>query len=70
MSEEVEASINEVSTAAQVLAQSSQVSAENTGNIQVSIDETSKAMEQVSQTSQMQAELAQKLNEMVQKFKI
>ena len=70
MSEEVEASINEVSAAAQVLAQSSQISAENTGNIQISIDETSKAMEQVSQTSQMQAELAQKLNEMVQKFKI
>lgn len=70
MSEEVEASINEVSAAAQVLAQSSQISAENTGNIQISIDETSKAMEQVAQTSQMQAELAQKLNEMVQKFKI
>ncbi|MCB2359223.1 methyl-accepting chemotaxis protein [Clostridium estertheticum] len=70
MSEEVEASINEVSAAAQVLAQSSQISAEHTGNIQISIEETSKAMEQVSQTSQMQAELAQKLNEMVQKFKI
>jgi len=70
MSEEVEATINEVSSAAQNLAQNSHLSAEHTGDIQIKIDETSKAMEQVSQTSQVQAELAQKLNELVQKFKI
>jgi len=70
MSEEVEATINEVSSAAQNLAQNSQLSAEHTGDIQIKIDETSKAMEQVSQTSQVQAELAQKLNGLVQKFKI
>jgi len=70
MSEEVEATINEVSGAAQTLAENSQLSAERTGDIQISIDETSKAMAQVSQTSQIQAELAQKLNELVQKFKI
>ncbi|MBZ9686733.1 methyl-accepting chemotaxis protein [Clostridium estertheticum] len=68
MSEEVEATVNEVSSAAQILAQNSQLSAEHTGDIQISIDETSKAMEQVAQTSQIQAELAQKLNELVQKF--
>jgi len=70
MSEEVGATINEVSGAAQTLAQNSQLSAERTGDIQISIDETSKAMAQVAQTSQIQAELAQKLNELVQKFKI
>jgi len=70
MSEEVEATVNEVSTAAQSLAQNSQLSAEHTGDIQVSIDEASKAMVQVAQTSQIQAEIAQKLNELVLKFKI
>lgn len=70
MSEEVEATVNEVSTAAQILAQNSQLSAEHTGDIQVSIDETSKAMVEVAKTSQIQAEIAQKLNELVQKFKI
>jgi len=70
MSEEVGATVNEVSMATQTLAQNSQLSAEHTGDIQISINETSKAMSQVAQTSQFQAELAQKLNEMVQKFKI
>ena len=34
------------------------------------MDETTKAMEQVALTAQSQAELAQKLNEIVQRFKI
>lgn len=70
MSEEVEATVNQVSEAVQILAQTSQLSAEHTGDIQVSIEETSIAMEQIAQTSQIQAEIAQKLNELVQKFKI
>jgi len=70
MSEEVEATVNQVSTAVQTLAQNSQLSAEHTGDIQISIDETTKAMEQVAQTSQIQAKVAQKLSELVQKFKI
>lgn len=68
MSAEVEATVNEVSTASQILAQNSQLSAEHTGDIQISIDETAIAMVQVAQTSQIQAELAQKLNELIQKF--
>lgn len=70
MSEEVEATIEQVSMAVQTLAESSQLSAEGTADIQISIEETSKAMEQVAQTSQIQAKLAQKLNDLVQKFKI
>lgn len=70
MSEEVEATVNQVSTAVQILAQNSQLSAERTGDIKVNIDETSLAMDQVAQASQDQALLAQKLNELVQKFKI
>lgn len=38
--------------------------------IKDSMNETTKAIEQVALTAQSQAELAQKLNEMVQKFKI
>lgn len=70
MSEEVEATINQVSTAVQFLTESSQLSAQRTDDIQISIDDTSKAMVQVAQTSQIQSESAQKLNELVQKFKI
>ena len=70
MSAEVEATVNQVSTAVQILAQNSQLSAERTGDIKVSIEETTIAIDQVAQTSQSQAELAQKLNELVQKFKI
>jgi methyl-accepting chemotaxis protein len=70
MSEEVEATVNQVSDAVQTLSQNSQLSAERTGEIKISIDETSKAMDEVAQTSQSQAVLAQKLNELVQKFKI
>lgn len=70
MSEEVEATVEQVSIAVQSLTQNSQLSAEGTGDIQISIEETSKAMEQVAQTSQIQAKLAQKLNDLVQKFKI
>ncbi len=70
MSAEVEATVNQVSMAVQTLAENSQASAERTGDIEISVEETTKAMEQVAQTSQIQAELAQKLNELVMKFKI
>lgn len=70
MSEEVEATVGQVSTAVQILAENSQLASEHTGSIKNNIEETSKAMVQVAQTSQVQAELAQKLNELVQKFKI
>jgi len=70
MSEEVEATVSEVSKAVESMAQNSQLSAEHTGDIQISIGETSKAMDQVAQSSQGQAELAQKLNELVLKFRL
>ncbi len=70
MSEEVEATVNQVSEAVETLAENSQLSASRTGDIKVSIDETTKAIEGVSLTSQNQAALAQKLNELVKKFKI
>jgi methyl-accepting chemotaxis protein len=70
MSEEITATVGQVSHAVQNMAQSSQKSSEEAVTIKESIDETTKAIEQVALTSQSQAELAQKLNEVVQKFKI
>lgn len=70
MTEELTATINQVSQAVQNMAGAAQESAENTDTIQGSINETTQGMEQVAVTSQNQAELAQNLNELVQKFKI
>jgi len=52
------------------MAESSQKSSKEAETIKESMAETTKAIEQVALTAQSQSELAQKLNEMVQKFKI
>ncbi|WP_026884819.1 methyl-accepting chemotaxis protein [Clostridium akagii] len=70
MSEEIEATVSQVSMAIQTLAENAQLSAESTGDIQNSIDETSNAIVRVGETSKTQEELSQKLNELVQKFKL
>lgn len=70
MTEELTATINQVSQAVQNMAGAAQESAENTDTIQGSINETTQGMEQIAITSQSQAELAQNLNELIQKFKI
>lgn len=70
MSEEITATVGQVSEAIQNMAEVSQKSSEKSFEIKLSVGETTKAIEQVALTAQSQAELAQKLNEMVQKFKI
>lgn len=70
MSEEITATVGQVTSAVQNMDQMSQSSAEEAEMIKVSVDETTKAVEQVALTAQSQAELAQKLNEIVQQFKI
>lgn len=70
MSEELSATVDQVSQAVQGMSANSQKSSEHAEIIKGSIDETAKALEQVAVTAQGQAELAQKLNEMVKKFKI
>lgn len=70
MSEQVTATLGQVSEAVQNMAASAQSSTEETEVIKNSMNETNKAIEQVAETAQSQAELAQKLNEMVHKFKI
>ena len=70
MSEEITATIGQVSEAVQNMSETAQESSENAETIKTSIHETTKAVEQVALTAQNQAELAQKLNEMVHKFKL
>jgi len=70
MSEELTATINQMSEAIQNTAETAQKSSENAETIKDSIDETTKAIEKVSLAAQNQAELAEKLNKMVNRFKI
>jgi len=70
MSEELTATVGQVSDAIQNVAETSLKTSEHSEMIKENIDETTNAIEQVSLTSKSQAELAQKLNEMVLKFKI
>ncbi|AEB74994.1 methyl-accepting chemotaxis protein [Clostridium botulinum] len=70
MTEEINATTNQISEAVQNMAIGAQDSAEHTNDILKSIDETTKAMNEIARTSESQAEIAQKLNELVGKFKI
>lgn len=70
MSEELTATIGQVSEAIQSMSETSQKSSEHAEIIKGSVNETTKAIEQVAITAQSQAEIAQKLNEIVLKFKI
>lgn len=70
MSQQITATVGQVSEAITNTAQISQKSSGEAGTIKENMDETTKAIEQVALTSQSQAELAHKLNEIVQKFKI
>jgi methyl-accepting chemotaxis protein len=70
MSEEITATVDQVSEAIQNMSETAQKSSENAEIIKINLDETTKAIEQVALTAESQAELAQKLNEMVHKFKL
>ena len=70
MSEEITATVGQVNEAVQEMALSSQKSSGEAEVIRESMNETTKAIEQVAVTAQSQAELAQKLNEIIDKFKI
>lgn len=70
MSEELTATIGEISNASQTMTETQQKTSEHADEIKSSVNEVSKATEQVAITAQSQALLAEKLNEMVSKFKI
>ncbi len=70
MSEQLNATTNQVSNAAQNMAESMLKTSSNTDSIEKGTRESSIAINQISLTAQSQAEMAQNLNEMVQKFKL
>lgn len=70
MTEEITYTIGQVNLAVKSMAEISQKSLENSNEIQGNVNESSNAMKQVATTSQVQEELAQKLNNLVQKFKL
>lgn len=63
-------SIEQVNDAIQSVSSTSEESASSSEEILCSINETTFALEQVARSSQDQAELAQKLNKIVQNFKV
>ena len=70
MSEEVTATVGQVNEEIQNMAEVTQKSSGHAEMIKESMNETTHGLEQVALTAQSQAELAQKLNEIVLKFKI
>lgn len=70
MSKEVTSTVGQVNDAIQNMAEAAQKSSEHAELIKESMNETTQGLEQVALTAQSQAELAQKLNEVVNKFKI
>lgn len=70
MTEDINATINTVNVAVQNMNKMTGISSEKSNDIKNGISESSQAVEQVAVAAENQSELAQKLNEMIQKFKI
>lgn len=68
--EELNSTITKVNSGMQNMSKLAEGSSESTHVINESIDEVTQGVEQIAYTSQSQAEMAQKLNDMVLKFKI
>lgn len=70
MSEEINATMNEIGKVIGNIVSAAQNSASSSQEIMTSIDDTEKAMEQIAISAQNQANIAEKLNNLVQKFKV
>ncbi|AEB74993.1 HAMP domain-containing methyl-accepting chemotaxis protein [Clostridium botulinum] len=70
MTEEINATMNQVTEAVQNMAIAAQESAENTQEILASVEETTIIMSKISNASKDQGNLAQTLDKLVKKFKI
>ncbi|MGE5626650.1 MAG: methyl-accepting chemotaxis protein [Solirubrobacterales bacterium] len=70
MTKGISNTMGDVTNGVQSLAELSQKSSESSELIKQSLNESTLAMSQVAQTAQNQAELAQKLNELIMKFKM
>jgi len=70
MSEEISATMNQVSSAIQGMASQTEISNDKASNIKLGINEATLGIEEVAKSAQNQAYMAQKLNELIEKFKI
>ena len=70
MSEEISATINQVSEAVQHMADMSQKASENTEHIEKSLSYSSSSVQEISQTAEKQLELSNELSELVKRFNI
>jgi Methyl-accepting chemotaxis protein len=70
MAEQISAATNEVNGAIESMASLSQNSAEYSSEIHSSVHDSTKAIEEITKITENQTELANRLNEMVQKFKV
>ena len=70
MSEELTATVDQVSQAVQGMSESSQKSSESAGLIKENIAKTLKRMERISESADNQLQMAEKLNNLINKFKI
>ena len=70
MSEELNASVEEINAMIQTMAENSEKSAKNSNRILDEINETTASIEEVAVTAESQAANAQKLNELIDGFKI
>jgi len=70
MSGEINATMEQVSTAIEELAKQSQQSSENSDLIKSGVNEATLGMEQIAYGAQVQAHMAQKLYELAKKFKV
>jgi methyl-accepting chemotaxis protein len=68
--QEITATVEQVSTAIQDVAVKAQNSSQSSENIRKGVSEAAEGMEQISHTARTQTEMAQKLKEIVKKFKI
>lgn len=70
MSGDITTTMEQVNVAIKDMATQGQKSSENSEQVTESVIESSAAMEQIAKTAQQQAEMGEKLNIMIQKFKI
>lgn len=70
MSEELNASVEEINAMIQAMAENSEKSAENSNKILEGISEAASSIEELASTAKTQAVNAQKLNELIDGFKI
>lgn len=70
MSEEISATMNQVSSAIQNMASKTEISNHKASNIKLGINEATLGIEEVAKSAENQACMAEKLNELIEKFKI